>query len=82
MVGVWVAGADPASDPLVYSACLRFAYSRSLGDRATQGGRFLVVVYPRDPLAPPVFYAARAEAPEAPYAHVRVCRNAGVGSSA
>jgi hypothetical protein len=81
VIGAWVAGADGPSDPLVYAACMRFMYARGIVDRAMQGSAFLVMIYPRDPAAPPAFYAARAEAPEAPFAHVRVVRNAGVGRS-
>lgn len=47
LVGVWVAGVTVPQHPLLLAACLRYAYSTALPDRAMQDGRtFLVAVYP------------------------------------
>ena len=52
LVGVWVKGVRSVLDPIVYAACLRYAFASGLPDRATQqqqqgagGGPFLLLIY-------------------------------------
>jgi hypothetical protein len=48
LVGVWVKGPSSVLHPLVTAACLRFAYSSLLLDRAvsTDDGAFLLLLCP------------------------------------
>ncbi len=53
LVGVWLRGAPGPQHPLVLAACLRFACSATLPDRAfNEAGAFLLLMYP--PGAPPL----------------------------
>ncbi|GFH33140.1 uncharacterized protein HaLaN_32464, partial [Haematococcus lacustris] len=47
LVGVWVRGASCPDHPLVAAACLSFATSRALPDKAVQpDGSFLLLLFP------------------------------------
>jgi hypothetical protein len=80
LVGVWAAGVDGPEDPLVWGACLRFAYSRAIPDRATQRGGFLVVLYLADAIVPSFFHC-RPREPDTPFTHLSLARNVGMGDS-
>jgi len=47
LVGVWVRGVSSVSHASVLAACLRFAYSSTLPDKATQPtDAFLLLLFP------------------------------------
>lgn len=79
LVGVWAAGVDGPEDPLVWGACLRFAYSRAIPDRATQRGGFLVVLYLADAIMP-AFFHCRPREPDMAFTHLSLARNVGASS--
>lgn len=56
LLGVWVAcGASGVRSPLVWAACLRFMYSKSIVERALQSGAFLLLLYASGSGAPQCF---------------------------
>lgn len=61
LVGVWVSGVDGAHSLLVHAAAVRFACTSALKDKATQQGKFLVMVYTRHGGGAPECYEAELE---------------------
>ncbi|KAJ9515041.1 hypothetical protein QJQ45_017069 [Haematococcus lacustris] len=62
LVGVWVRGASCPDHPLVAAACLSFATSRALPDKAVQpDGSFLLLLFPPEGAALPSCYEARLQ---------------------
>jgi hypothetical protein len=60
LVGVWVRGVASPHHPLVFAACLRFAYGAAMLDRAIQpDGAFLVLIFPPEGCSLPRCYEAR-----------------------